>query len=594
MGRSRVWLILVWVVGWGCATTAGARTGAGAQVEPGERGEQERLDVDVRYTVDVSGADDRAVEVTASVPRPDASLTYFEIERQWAGLTDIPSLISEVRATDGRGRALEVRRPKPHRWQVRHERGATVHFSYRVSGERPEGQRSATSLMFTPQIEPGRVFLIGHVALVEPMHFQPGQPVRAKIRWKDTDGGWKTVHSHAAASEGPIEVRAYLLRHILLYAGTDLRVLRREVKGNEVYVAMSGDWSFRDAAFADVTARILRAQRNFFGDHSQDFYLVSLLPIDLSGTPFAGSQLTSGTGLHQSLATFLDPEAPLSSTKRQDATRLLGHEIFHNWNGGALLRPPEDKAEEPSIYWFTEGFTEHFTREILFEAGILTVEEYLNDLNEQLVDYQTNPRRGVTNRAMVTDYWSSRWARKLAYDRGSLIALHLNRAIRRHSDGQQGLGDMMRYLRNAEQPRGMHPNDWLFEVVGEYTDVAYAGTFRGIVEEGVELAVTDDLLGRCFQVERSKKAVPEYGFAVQESLTAGRAKGIERGGPAAKAGLKSGERVRAMQKYRSDEGIEMHLEVGAKERSREVVIEARVETMEVARFRQVDGCRPGK
>lgn len=548
---------------------------------------------DVQYTLDVGDAAIGRVAIEIEVRRPDASRTAFGMEESWGGLENLPSLIGDVRATDGEGAELPVTREGTH-WVVEHSRGATVRLRYRLSNELPEAQISPTSLLFVPRISGESVFVLGPVAFLRPGYLDGEDVVTAAYRWRRVPEDWRVISSVSTDRSGRTRTQFSNALRVFMYAGRDLRVESRSVKGNNVHVAFTGEWPFEEAALADLATEILAAQREFFDDHRQEYFAIASVPLDVEGTPFEGAEITSGTGLHQSLATFLVPETvPERPRESFEVKHLLGHELFHNWNGVQLLRMPEER--EARIYWFTEGFTEHMTREILFDAGLIDRSKYLEDLNGQIAAYLSNPLREITNDELAREFWKSEKGRRLAYQRGAMVALDIDHELRERSDGTSDVGDLMRRMRDTEMGRNADPNEYVFERLAEMTDQAYADRIRRHVLDGEPLELDENLLGDCYRLSEATLEEPRFGFELETSLSSGTIRGVEPDSPAAEAGLEDGQTVTGVEKVRREGELELHVELrdpsGASETK---VVQPEIVRRTVPKYEyDADGCPAG-
>jgi predicted metalloprotease with PDZ domain len=321
---------------------------------------------------------------------------------------------------------------------------------------------------------------------------------------------------------------------------------------------MSGKWEFSDEQLADLLSEILRAQRDFFEDHSQEYFLVTGLPIDLSGTKYERGSFTGGTSLFQSFAMFLKPGTPLETEADLGVKHLLAHELFHNWNATELIEMPGD---ERLAYWFSEGFTDHFTREILLGAELITDEQYLNDLNEQLHGYQTNPLRDISNEELAEQFWTSRHAQKLAYQRGAVIALVLDRTIRERSGGASSLADVMRKLHQTEQPDDAATLDYILDSFAEFAGDDYADKLRSHIVNGVPVELRADALGPCYERAEVTERQPRWGLDLDATLSSKEVIGVVAGSAAAEAGLSDGQRLLGFEQKRGEESTEFHLKI---------------------------------
>jgi predicted metalloprotease with PDZ domain len=100
---------------------------------------------------------------------------------------------------------------------------------------------------------------------------------------------------------------------------------------------------------------------------------------------------------------------------------LLAHEIFHAWNGDRTER----ESPEALVYWFTEGFADYYARRFLLRSGLITLQEYLLDLNANLREYFSSAMRTLPNRSLVDGSSGGRDLQRMPYRRGDILAHQL-------------------------------------------------------------------------------------------------------------------------------------------------------------------------
>jgi predicted metalloprotease with PDZ domain len=158
-----------------------------------------------------------------------------------------------------------------------------------------------------------------------------------------------------------------------------------------------------------------------FGGH--DIYSVVLLPIEQTDE-------SGGESYRRSFA-FTFNAAP-TSVNRSAWGKTIAHEIFHYWNGWRLRG-----SDYASSQWFQEGFTEYAANLAMAGSGLITPDEFLQQLSTHIRNYQklTTP----------LDAPGSRKGPPL-YSGGALVAFCWDLQIRHASGGKRHLGDFLRAL----------------------------------------------------------------------------------------------------------------------------------------------------
>lgn len=155
---------------------------------------------------------------------------------------------------------------------------------------------------------------------------------------------------------------------------------------------------------------------------------------------------------------------------------LLGissHELFHVWNV-CKIRPIEMQPYNFSrenyfeTGYVAEGFTTYYGDLMLARAGAFNFEEYFNELNILFKRHFEN--FGRLNRSLAessVDLWIDGYTpgipdRKVSiYVKGAIVALLLDLQLRKSSNNEKSLDDVMRLLWNryGKTQQGYTPND---------------------------------------------------------------------------------------------------------------------------------------
>lgn len=488
-----------------------------------------------------------AVNLTVDLRSNDAAVIRLEFPTQgqqqlelglddWGGLTDLAAGISALKA-ESAGRAISLETLGDGKWQLQAAGAERIALSYRI--ERNQRHRSGSNRdHYRAIVTPDLFHAVGHNALILPRHL-PG-PWQLELRWLLPEQ-WQAASSlTASADTRRVEVMPEELASSLLIAGK-IRLLKRMVHEQPVYVAIHGDrWQFRDEAFADLVQRVLTTQREFFADYAFPHYLVSVLGV---GEAIDNGYSLNGTRLHRNFALFMNPNATLAADSPvADAVEsLLMHETFHEWNGGQLASDPAVKEGE--LYWFTEGFTNFYTRKLLQRSGLRNAAETLRSANELLHDYHFSPVRDQGNAVIAEQFWSSDAVQRLPYLRGDVLAVYLDLAIRQRSAGQHSLDDLMFSLLTASRQGRPLTADRFFAELANWLPAEERAQIRTFIEDGGELPALAKVLPPCLSLQPVAFYQWQAGFDIEASLADRVVKGVQPGSAAAKAGLRNGEQL---------------------------------------------------
>lgn len=239
------------------------------------------------------------------------------------------------------------------------------------------------------------------------------------IEWLGIPENWVIANSFGVRNNCHLlNISISQLCHAAYMAG-DFRIYDLNVKGYPIYIAQRGNWRFQSDDFIEMVESVAYAVRSFWDDYDFPFFLVTLIPTDNTNSK-------GGTGLTNSLEIFVSPDHNSAS----DLKFLLAHELFHTWNGRKIKR----KEPEELVYWFSEGFTNYYTRLILLRNSLITLEEFIYDYNQTLINYFSSPVINATNEEIYLYTHSNNQMEKLPYLRGDIIAFRWNNLIKEASD----------------------------------------------------------------------------------------------------------------------------------------------------------------
>src|SRR5206468_6717551 len=107
------------------------------------------------------------------------------------------------------------------------------------------------------------------------------------------------------------------------------------------------------------------------------------------------------------------------------------------------------------LLWFSEGVTEYFGNQIVRRAGLITPDQFLENLSETIKEFQETPGRLVDSAAEASfDAWIKHYLRDenspnstvSYYTKGELIGLVMDLEARQRTGGKRSLDNVMRLL----------------------------------------------------------------------------------------------------------------------------------------------------
>jgi predicted metalloprotease with PDZ domain len=350
---------------------------------------------------------------------------------------------------------------------------------------------------------------------------------------------WTLINSHGQGTSQNLKTTISQLRHAV-YTGGDFRVHRFEVQGFPVHLAMRGQWEIKDEELVETARKIFQLQRDFFSDYEYPFYFVTLIPTE-SGECCS----LNGTGLTQSFAMIASPGKEYPSI--DEFKFLLSHELFHNWNGRKIKRMDPEEL----VYWFSEGFTEFYTFRILVKGGLMSFQDYVKDVNQELREYFLSPVRNAPNRAILDGFWKNPFIDQLPYVRGHMIAQIWNARIKAQTG--ERLDDFMRDLFKAAQSEGsvVEPST-IDRLMTNHLSGGVGYDLDHWVEAGETVVFHPNALGPCARLASERGPSFEIGFDYMASFDAGKLVGVKLDSEAYRAGLRDGMEMLNLKTRHSD------------------------------------------
>jgi predicted metalloprotease with PDZ domain len=477
----------------------------------------------LRYQVQFSPSPSPAVQVELTFRGTATGETMLVLPSAWGGQADLHRGVRGLRASGGArleptGRADRIR--------LIHPPGETVTVAWSVADDRV-GSISQEN-RYRPIVEARGAHLIGHTWLVLPVR-EPDEPVFVEMRWTAPAGADAVLTGPGGrASRFSARTTARSLLEAPYLVGR-FESRTAEASRRAVHVGALGlDPGMADS-LAVVAARLLDAAEARLGALEPGDYVVTAVPVPGG---------IGGTRLDGAIALFLEP----GTASGRELHRLILHELIHEWIGGRLRAAGELEALG---YWFSEGFTEFLTDRILLEIGTYSRAAYADRIGVVIEEHARSSAATLADAVLAERFWSDREAHRLPYLRGHLLALHLDRAIGRASDGRAGLVDVLAALLRRAGERSLEVDAaTLADAAAPWLDRAATLATVRRARAGEPFDYPEDLLGACYLRSLRRVAVFDLGLDFDRSTEERSVRGIREGGPAHAAGLRDGMPLR--------------------------------------------------
>jgi len=473
-----------------------------------------------------------ALEVRMHFSPHSGGITHVRYDDEAWGQKGLFNCLREVRLVGGAGSLLVE--PDSSRIRIEHPEGTgPMVLSYKIVQDTP-GPMDAHNT-YRPIIDPSYFHVFAHNLFALPEHYWQGDSPAAEIRLTWT--GWdpeEVIHNSFGSRERQQDLGRVPLDkfHNAIFVGGDFRIYSEQIQENELHLALRGDCiPFGDAEAMQLLGETVRAQRDFWKDHSQPYFTVTMRPF-----PQKRGSSFQGTGLTNSFATSISNN---DETEIDQLAYLFNHELMHNWIGGGIKN-----ADEEAQYWFSEGFTEYYTAKNIASYGIggRDWSFFIDNLNEQIRLLGASTVKEAPNSEITYEnFWKDPEFGKLPYRRGMLFACYLDLKLQAVSEGKHNLDDVMRDLLQASRETGQELTHAHFlKTVNAYLPEDFTPFFDRHIVQGQALPLKElfEQLGFEYHEEAG---IFDLGFVFSPEKT--EVEAVDPASEAFTAGVRAGDRV---------------------------------------------------
>ena len=404
---------------------------------------------------------------------PAGGRPSFRLDDEVMGTAGVSGLISDATAKDDRGAVPLVRRVRDRvlEFVPSRDTAGTITFAYRARSVRAVDKGALEGLRHDATGIGGH----GQHFIVVP---EQRRRYRMRIAWGPAQCPAST-RGAGMTSVTEIVDEPSALRAVIYYWGQPQQAavddgtlhLRTSWFGKPAFdVAVAGAWA----------GKVFAAERAFFADDDPTPYAVFVRVLQ------SHEDRANGMGHETSYLSWIGPRTMFARRLKVN----IAHEMLHRWLGIRLRL----RGVEGTAYWFTEGFTVHFSNVIAFRAGLLTVDEFLESLNEIATRHFDNKRAGASNDEIRRAFYRDPAFAIVPYTRGALYAAELDAALR--AAGKRRLDDIVREL--YKQGRGGLPADTVRKIVQAELGRAGVARYDAVIVRGGHPDPAADAYGPCF------------------------------------------------------------------------------------------------
>jgi predicted metalloprotease with PDZ domain len=475
------------------------------------------------------------VEVRLSADRA-ASVKQLSVARSWADTRGFDA-IDDLAAQDADGPLPVKARVEPEGPDVifdlaRPARGA-LSIGYRARGGRSR---------FETHVTPERASAVGHAFLLLP-RIEGAFPARVRFHVGPLGRGAEAASSFGFGAEVTTTATTEDLGRAAYVAGRLwIEQPAKDAPAAEAgkRLVIVGEPPFDGRTAWRTCMSTLAAVDRLFGapaETAAERFTFMLVPEPGLGKAHDGAYLTRSLGL------WFDPRRGLDAGIRLT----VAHELVHRWLGDAVRLVDGDERDAT---WFSEGFTVHFARRVLLDAGLAKPADVLVDIRRTLGEPPPGEEQSPRE-----------------YRRGAQWAAFLDAALRRASGGARSLDDVARELvqRARSEQKVRLPVAALREILARDLGPQGAADFDRLLDRpDTPVDLPEGAFGPCFRRVARDTTVFELGF---EGLrgTGGRVHAVVKGSAAERAGLREGMVVQWSKVPREEDalrGAEVELSIG--------------------------------
>jgi predicted metalloprotease with PDZ domain len=267
----------------------------------------------------------------------------------------------------------------------------------------------------------------------------------------------------------------------------------------------------------------------------------------------------AGGGMEHSYSTAIELNADGMKQSLDAFTSVTAHEFFHLWNV-KRIRPqtlePVDYTKEnyTRALWFSEGVTSTAGETIELRAGLIDEQQYLSHLGQEIAELQRRPAHLTQSvEESSLDAWLEgngyyrRPERSISYyNKGELVGVILDLALRDASQGQVSLREVLQWMNTNYAKKGRFFNDSAgVREAAEAVSHADLHAFFTKYVAGTEEILWDDFFRSVgLRAVAIPNAVPDAGFIASRNFDGPMAvAAVTPGSDAEHAGLQVGDTI---------------------------------------------------
>ena len=436
----------------------------------------------LQYTLDVHSVQEHLFRVSLALPAHTTDSLILTLPAWIPGsymIRDFARNIVRLRAEDHQGKLLDVAKTDKQTWLLQ-TGGAPVTITYDIYAY-DLSVRSA-------YINDEYAFCNGTSVFLQVKNAE-SLPCSLQINQLPGYADWQIETSMPARQQNEDGMRFFcenydeLIDHPIFIGRCQLKSF--DVNGVQFVLLFSGNTPIDIDRIASDLVPVCQHHMTLFGDPQPVSRYVFMTLLSDSG--FGGLEHRSSTAL---LYPRFDLPLQQEPEEKTDGyitfLSLCSHELFHTWHvkrikPDVMVKPDLQTETYTEQLWIYEGFTSFYDDLTLARTGLIEPEKYLDIVAQNLSRLQVNAGRYKQSAAQSSfDAWTRFYKQDASapnhivsyYTKGGIIAMGLDLLLRKESQGQYNLDDVMQILWNdyGRDIKGT-PNDVIASITEKHFNI---------------------------------------------------------------------------------------------------------------------------
>jgi predicted metalloprotease with PDZ domain len=491
----------------------------------------------IDYTISLVNPEQHLVEVQIVLPEGAAQRELqLPVWNALYQIRDFSQYINWMRAKDHAGKAISIHELDKSCWQLSGAaNGAVVEYQIYLDSPGPFGAQLSSHHAF---------FNLAQLLLY---------PVNARaesmtLHFNQIPNGWRVATPLAAASHGSFSAENY---DRLVDSPVEIGMFSESdfTEGGAHYrVVVDANASDYDKKKIDaMLQKVVASATGWMKDRPFDNYMF------LYHFPHGSAE----GGMEHAFSTAIDINADVIAADPDVLASITAHEFFHLWNV-KRIRPqtlePVDYTKEnyTRALWFSEGCTSTAADIIELRGGLMDESQFERVLASGIAELERRSAH-LTQSAEESslDAWLEGFAyyrradRSISYyNKGELLGVMLDLAVREASHGQASLREVFQWMNEnyAKKGRFFPDSDGVREAAEAVSHADLGWFFAKYVAGTEEIPWNDFFRSVGLQVVEQKSATADPGFSASRNFDSPmKVDAITAGSEAERAGLQVGD-----------------------------------------------------